>query len=398
MARQTGGANAWPPLSSDAERDLIFVPTSSPSPDYYGGERLGTNLYANSVVALRASTGQIVWGYQTVHHDLWDFDVPMQPLVFTLDRGGTSTPAVAVGTKAGHIFVLHRETGKPLFEYQERPVPQSDVEGEQSSPTQPFPTDLPVFGLRDVQPDDAWGLTDEDREAARTWIASLRSEGPYTPPSVQGSIMTPSNVGGFNWGGLSYDAERGVMVGATNRIAAVIRLFPRGEADRVREEDSRRLVFEFAPMHETPYVMTRDYLFDPDKGMLPMTEPPWGTLAAVDLRTGKLKWDVPLGIMLDPSEHPDAVRWGSINLGGPLTTAGGLVFIGATPDRFLRAFDSTNGTLLWQTRLPAASHAVPMTYELDGTQYLVVAAGGHARLDPTTLGDYVLAFAVAGEE
>ena len=394
MAHKTGGANAWAPLSADEERDLVFVPTSAPSPDYYGGERLGKNLHANSVVALRGSTGQVVWGYQTVHHDLWDFDIPMQPVLFTLERDGASVPAVAVGTKQGHIFVLNRESGEPLMEYEERPVPQTDVEGEKTAPTQPFPKKLPVFGLREVTAEDAWGLTDEDREAARKWIASLRSEGPFTPPSLKGSVMAPGNVGGFNWGGISYDPERGLLIGATNRIAAVIQLFPRQEADAVRQERSRRMTTEFAPMRETPYVMTRDYLLNIEKGMLPMTRPPWGTLAAVDLRTSRLAWEVPLGVMLDPADHPEAVDWGSINLGGPLTTAGGLVFIGATPDRFLRAFDSRNGTLLWQRQLPAAAHSVPMTYELDGRQYVVVAAGGHGKLDPNRLGDYVFAFAV----
>ncbi|MEE8586836.1 MAG: PQQ-binding-like beta-propeller repeat protein, partial [Acidobacteriota bacterium] len=324
--------------------------------------------------------------------DLWDFDVPMQPVLFTLERGGRSTPAVVVGTKQGHIFVLHRETGRPLFEVEERAVPASDVEGEKASPTQPFPKGLPVFGLREVKPEDAWGLDDAGREAAREWIGSLRSEGPFTPPSLRGSIMTPSNVGGFNWGGLSYDSERGLLVGATNRVAAVIRLFPRKAADTARAGGSRRLSLEFAPMRETPFVMTRDYLINFDTGMVPMTKPPWGTLAAVDLRTGRLAWEVPLGIMIDPAKHPEAVDWGSLNLGGPLTTAGGLTFIGATPDQFLRAFDTASGRLIWQRRLPAAAHSVPMTYDLDGKQYLVVAAGGHGKLDPSKLGDYLIAF------
>ncbi len=393
LAHRTGAANAWAPLSADPERDLVFVPTSSPSPDYYGGERIGADLYANSVVALRASTGKMVWGFQTVHHDLWDFDVPMQPVLFTLERNGKSTPAVVVGTKQGHIFVLDRESGTPLFDVEERPVPKSDVAGEETSPTQPFPKDLPVFGNRGVGPEDAWGLDDESREAARKWIESLRSEGPFTPPSLRGSIMTPSNVGGFNWGGLSFDPERAILVGATNRVAAVIRLFPREEADKARG-GNQRLNLEFAPMRETPFVMTRDYLVNFDKGIMAVTKPPWGTLAAVNLRTGRLAWEVPLGIMLDPARYPDAVNWGSLNLGGPLTTAGGLTFIGATPDQFLRAFDTDSGKLVWQRRLPAAAHSVPMTYELNGRQYLVVTAGGHGKIDPSKLGDYVVAFAL----
>ncbi len=393
LAHQTGAANAWAPLSVDPGRDLVFVPTSSPSPDYYGGERIGQNLYANSVVALRGSTGELVWGFQTVHHDLWDFDIPMQPISLELERNGKTTAAVVVGTKQGHIFVLDRETGAPLFGVEERPVPKSDVPGEESFPTQPFPKDLPVFGNRGVKPEDAWGLDDSGREAARKWIESLRSEGPFTPPSLKGSIMTPSNVGGFNWGGLSFDPERSILVGATNQVAAVIQLFPREQSEKARG-GNQRLNREFAPMRETPFVMTRDYLINFNQGIVAMTKPPWGTLAAVNLKTGDLAWEVPLGVMLDPSKHPDAVNWGSFNLGGPLTTAGGVTFIGATPDQFLRAFETATGKLLWQQLLPAAAHSVPMSYELDGRQYLVVTAGGHGKLNPSGLGDYVIAFAV----
>ena len=274
-------------------------------------------------------------------------------------------------------------------------MPQTDVKGEETWPTQPFPKNLPVFGLRRVRPEDAWGLTEEDRAEARKWIESLRSEGPFTPPSIRGSIMAPSNVGGFNWGGLSIDEERGLLIGATNRIAAVIRVVPREDAETVRKGDNVRLITEFAPMRKTPYVMLRDYLADPAKGFLPMTTPPWGTLAAVDLKTGKLAWEVPLGVMRDPSRHPDAVKWGSVNLGGPLTTAGGLVIVGATPDRFLRVFESSSGKLIWQKHLPAAAHSVPMSYQLDGKQYIVVAAGGHGKIDPGALGDYVFAFALS---
>lgn len=215
----TGAANAWPPLSSDPQRDLIFVPTTSPSPDYYGGERVGQNLCANSVVALRASTGKMVWAFQTVHHDLWDYDTPMQLVRIDLEREGNQIPAVVIGTKARHIFVLHCETGEPIFPIEERPVPQSDVPGEKTWPTQPFPVNLPVFGLRNVTPDNAWGLSVEDREFARKKIASLRYDGPFTPVSLRGSIEAPSNTGGFNWGGLAYDPARGIIVGdALDRI------------------------------------------------------------------------------------------------------------------------------------------------------------------------------------
>jgi quinoprotein glucose dehydrogenase len=392
IALQTGSANVWPPISADPERDLVFLPTTSPSPDYYGGERRGQNLFANCVVALRASTGKLVWHFQTVHHDLWDYDTPMQPALITLERDGTVVPAVAIGTKSGHIFVLHRETGTPLFPVEERSVPQTDVPGEETSPTQPFPANLPVFGLRRVTLDDAWGLTPADVDAARQRIAALRYEGPFTPVSLRGSIEAPSNTGGFNWGGLSYDPARGILVGAVNRFAAVVQLFPRAHAPAATGPNIR-LESEVGPMLQTPYVMTRTYLLNFDRGGLPQTKPPWGTLAAVNLKTGALQFEVPLGFMLDPQQYPEAEQWGSISLGGPITTAGGLVFIGATRDNHLRAFDIETGTLLWQFVLPAGAQATPMTYEIAGTQYVLIAAGGHGKLG-TTLGDYVFAFAL----
>jgi quinoprotein glucose dehydrogenase len=390
-AHKTGAANAWPPISADPARDLVFVPTTAPSPDYYGGERLGENLYANCVVALRASTGQRVWHFQTVHHDLWDFDVPMQPALIDLEQDGEVVPAVAVGTKVGHLFVLHRETGEPLFPIAEQPVPQTDVPGEETWPTQPFPTQLPLFGLRRVTPDDAWGATSEMREAARARIAALHSEGPFTPISLQGTISAPSNIGGFNWGGLSYDPERGLLVGATNRIAAVVRLRPRGD----NRSGQLQGAVETGEQRGTPYTLERGYLLD-ETTRLPSTVPPWGTLVAVDLATGALRWEVPLGVMVDPATHPEATAWGSINLGGPTTTAGGLAFVAAAVDGVFRAFDVETGALLWQDKLPAGGQATPMSYFVDGRQYVVIAAGGHGKLG-TQLGDAVVAYALPGD-
>jgi quinoprotein glucose dehydrogenase len=397
VAHRTGAANAWAPISADPERDLVFVPTSAPSPDYYGGERLGENLYANCVVALRAASGEMVWAFQTVHHDIWDYDVPMQPVLITLERDGDSVPAVAVGTKQGHLFVLHRETGEALFPVEERPVPQSDVAGEETSPTQPFPAQLPVFGLRELTPDDAWGPTPEERERAREVIATLRSEGPFTPISLQGTIETPSNTGGFNWGGLSYDPTRQILVGAVNRFAAVMQLTPRDDAEAGGDSGERGAV-ETAQMLGTPYTLTRSLLLNPDTGM-PFSPPPWGTLAAVDLRGGTLAWETPLGLVADPAEVPDAADWGSPSLGGPTTTAGGLVFIGATRDGMFRAFDVETGELLWQDQLPAGGQATPMSYEHEGRQYVVIAAGGHGKLG-SQLGDAVVAYTLpsSGEQ
>lgn len=392
-AQQTGAANAWAPLSVDIERDLVFVPTTCPSPDYYGGERLGDNLFANSIVALKASTGEVQWYFQTVHHDIWDYDNPAQPLLLDMEKDGESVPAVLLVTKMGHIFVFNRESGEHLFPIEEREVPSSDVPGEQAALTQPFPSVLPALGLRKVDLEDGWGLTPELEQVAKERISKYVNDGIYTPPSFEGTIVTPGNVGGMNWSGASYDPKRNIMVTNTNRLAALITLFPKENNTRASVNESYPRA-EVAPQIGTPYIMSRDYLFTTVNGELIMqTKPPWGTLAAVDLSNGQLKWEVPLGMMLDPDKYPDAVNWGSINIGGAITTASGLVFVAATMDGFFRAFNIENGELLWTAKLPAGGQATPMTYIWEGKQYVVIAAGGHGKFG-TKLGDYIVAYAL----
>ena len=391
-ATRTGAANAWSIISVDPERGLVFVPTGSPSPDFYGGERKGNNEYANSVVALRASTGRVVWHFQVVHHDLWDYDVASQPMLITVKRNGRDIPAVAVGTKIGHLFVLHRETGKPLFPVEERPVPPSAVPGEEASPTQPFPKLPAAIVPQKLTEEDAWGITPADREECRRLIKSARSEGLFTPPSLQGTIVFPGNVGGMNWSGMSYDARRGLLIANTNRIATLVRLIPREEYNKLRQSgEGNRMKGEFGRQTGTPYAMYREHLRGPSGA--PCNPPPWGALTAVDLATGAVRWEVPLGTIPQLEMFAKSSEWGSINLGGSVVTAGGLVFIAAAMDTYLRAFDIETGRELWKTELPASAQAAPMTYQVGGKQYLVICAGGHGKLG-TKMGDYVVAFAL----
>ena len=389
--RRTGAANAWSVMSVDTARGLVFVPTGSPSPDHYGGERLGANAYANSVVALRAASGEVVWHFQVVHHDLWDYDVPAQPVLVTVARDGKSVAAVVVATKMGHLFLLHRETGAPLFAIEERPVPKSTVPGEAAWPTQPFPSrPRPLVPSR-LTPDEAWGLNDGEREACRARLAALRSEGIFTPPSFEGTVVFPGFGGGVNWGSVSYDPARGLVIAPTNRLAFALALVPREQFQRERAA-LWRPGREIGEQRGTPYLMYREPLLSPLG--LPCNPPPWGGLTAVDLATGDVRWEVPLGSIPELSTTPQAREWGSLNFGGALVTAGGLVFIGAARDTTLRAFDVDTGKVVWSAELPAGAQATPMAYQArSGKQFVVIAAGGHSALR-TKMGDYVVAFAL----
>jgi quinoprotein glucose dehydrogenase len=393
QAGRAGAANAWSALNVDAGRGLVFIPTTSPSPDFYGGLRPGDNRHANSVVALRAATGELVWSFQTVHHDLWDYDLAAQPVLVDIPRDGRLVPAVAQPTKTGWLFVLHRETGVPLFEVEERPAPSSDVEGERAWPTQPASVKLPALMPHGpLTPDTVWGPTDEARAECRALVANLRSEGIYTPPSLRGTIMYPGNASGTNWGSAAFSPSGRRLVLNTARLATVVQLIPRGRMDAVRAEAGEG--WEFGAQREAPFGMRRRTL-ETSQG-IPCNPPPWGTLAAVDLDSGKLAWEVPLGHL--PDGHPlmplaGPAPMGLPNGGGPLVTAGGLVFIGAAMDERFRAFDLGTGRELWQAKLPFAGIATPMTYLAgDGRQFVLIAAGGHGKAD-MPIGDAVVAFA-----
>ncbi len=376
------GGSVWASMAADPARDLVFLPTASPTAAFYGGHRPGDNLYTSSVVALRASTGAVVWHFQTTHHDIWDYDVAAPPSLVTVHRDGRAIDAVVIATKMGFVFVLDRDTGVPLFPVEERRFPASDIPGEATSPTQPVPLAPPSLVPQRLVADDAWGLFYFDTRSCRKRLQALDSAGLYTPPSLRGSVVFPFTGGGANWGGGAVDPGRGLFVINTMSIAHVIRLVPRAEEAAARAADPKR---EIGKALGTPYAAERSLLLSPLG--IPCNPPPWGTLAAIDLDAGTIKWQVPLG-----AKALGLIR-GLPNQGGPIVTAGGLVFIGAAMDQYLRAFDVETGAELWQAKLPAGGQATPMTYVAGGRQYVVIAAGGHARLG-TTLGDAIVAYAL----
>ncbi|MBV8210246.1 MAG: pyrroloquinoline quinone-dependent dehydrogenase [Burkholderiaceae bacterium] len=383
--KTASAANAWAPLSVDPSRHLVFVPTGSASPDFFGGERPGDNRWANSVVALDGNTGTFSWGQQLVHHDLWDYDVGSQPTLVEILHDGGRVAAVIQATKSGFLYTFDRESGAPLFPIIERPVPQDAVPGEHPSPTQPYPVAPPPLARQaPVTEDDAWGIAWFDTRACRRRIESYRSEGIFQPPRLKESIMQPGSAGGVNWGGIAFDPKRQLAVVNTINLPFIVELVPRARWEKERAS-GKYAEWEFGRQEGTPYGMRRK-VFKSDLG-IPCVKPPWGVLTAVDMEHGTIKWQIPLGDT--PFIH---VPLGMPGLGGPVVTGGGLVFIAASLDDRLRAFDTDSGKLLWEVKLPAGGQATPMTYSISGRQYLVIAAGGYK--SDSTRGDYLIAYAL----
>jgi quinoprotein glucose dehydrogenase len=367
----TGGANTWSRIVVDERSGLVFLPTGSPSPDYYGGLRPGHNGYANSIVALKAATGEVVWHFQTVHHDLWDYDVASPPLLWP----GRQGPAIAVGSKTGHVFLFNRRTGTPLFPIVERAVPASDVPGETAALTQPFPTKPASLVPHQISESDLWNPTPDDLEACRRTFRSLRNSGVFTPPGIEGSVHVPGNIGGLHWGGLAWDPQNRLLIAPVNRLPAIIRLIPRDQYETAKRQFPRR---ETTEQDGAPYSMSREFFLGPSGA--PCVAPPWGELVAIHADTGDIAWRVPLGDLREqfvPSGS-DIPPLASPNLGGAITTETGLVFIGATLDDSFRAFDTRNGKELWKARLPTSARATPLMFTTkSGRQMVAIAAGGH---------------------
>jgi len=391
-----GTPNSWGLMSADPAQGVIFVPTGNPSPDHYAGKERGNmDYYGSSVIALDAHTGTPRWHFQTVHHDLWDYDVGAQPVLYSMRGAAGEVPAVVGATKLGFLFLLNRQDGTPLFPVEERPVPQAAVPGETPSPTQPFPTKPKPLLPPTLTRDTVWGLTPVDRAECRKMFDTLDYQGPFTPPSLKGTLELPGLGGGINWGSVSIDPVKNRMIVNMQMAPFTVKLMPR-EQFKASEHSASDLV-GVQPQEDTPYVGVRGAFLS--SWGYPCIPHPWGKIAAIDLNTGETIWEKPFGTLhtLTPKFVPgfvgDMFDWGTPNLGGSLQTGSGIVFIAATMDKYFHAIDADTGEELWRYQLPFAAQSTPVTYRAKegGKQYLVVAAGGHGALGLEP-GDALVAF------
>ncbi|HXG65948.1 MAG TPA: PQQ-binding-like beta-propeller repeat protein [Blastocatellia bacterium] len=458
--KRAGGANAWAGISVDTKRGLVFLPTGSAAFDFWGGDRLGANLFANCLLALDAATGRRVWHFQVVHHDLWDRDLPQAPVLVTVTRDGRKIDAVAQATKSGHVFLFERETGRPLFPIEERPVPASDLKGEKAWPTQPFPVKPPPFARQSFTEAEVTDISPEARADVLKRLKGLRTGQQFIPPSREGTVIFPGFDGGAEWGGSAFDPESGRLYINSNEmpwILTMVEIPDAGAGEKVYRQhcaachgvDRRGAPQQAAPsLVELSKKMSKEaawqviekgkgfmpsyaflsdaqkkdligYLFDEgaEKGAsaprvtgerpspythmgynrfldpqgYPAVKPPWGTLNAINLNTGEIDWKIPLGEFAELTKRGIPIT-GTENYGGPIVTAGGLIFIAATKDEKFRAFDKSTGKALWEFQLPAGGYATPCTYEVNGKQYVVIAAGGGKM--GTKSGDAYIAFAL----
>jgi quinoprotein glucose dehydrogenase len=384
---ESNSPNMWSVASYDPALDLVYLPMGNESPDQFGGARgENTERFSASITALNASTGEVAWVFQTVHHDIWDYDVPAQPVLVDLTIDGETVPALVAPTKQGDIFVLNRETGEPVHPVEEAAVPQGAVEGDQTAPTQPM--SAVSFAPEPLRERDMWGATPIDQAACRIAFRQMRYEGRYTPPSEQGTIVYPGNFGVFNWGSVAVDPERQIMFGMPVYLAFTVKMIP-------REDDTTRVVTgEGDPVFNenfgAPYAAEMGPFLSPIG--IPCQEPAWGTIAGVDLTTGETVYQHVNGTVRDLSPIPLPFKMGVPGIGGPIVTKGGVAFLSGSLDYFVRAYDLQTGAEIWQDRLPAGGQATPSTYRgADGNQYLVVVAGGHGSTG-TRAGDYIIAY------
>lgn len=364
--KERGGVNAWAPLSVDPRRGMVFVPLTSASYDFYGGDRPGDNLFSDSLAALDCRTGARKWHFQTIHHDIWDYDLPAQPTLAEVRRDNRAVPAVALVTKTGFTFVLDRVTGKPLFPVEERPFPKSPLAGESTSPTQPIPALPPPFARQSMSAGELTTVTPESRkECAAIAEGALLDTGLYQPIGERNQALFPGLNGGTNYGGASFDPAAGLLFVNSMDVGGLFRMVKRPEGSTIAYA-----------------LRTAKHEFFWDSKLYPCQQPPWGHLTAIDLSTGQFKWRTVLG-EFDELTARGVPRTGAPNIGGSLVTAGGLLFIAATNDGKFRAFDKDTGEELWMTRLPASGFATPATYrgKTNGKQYVVIAAGGGNKYD-----------------